>query len=66
MEKLLARMQSREQFMTARLDAVKTFYAVLTPTQQKTFDAAFAHGPFGGHHHHHRHDASPDEAATAK
>jgi protein CpxP len=63
MEKFLARMQTREQFLTARLNAVKTFYAVLTPTQQKTFDAAYAHGPFGGHHHRHRHHGAHDKAA---
>jgi hypothetical protein len=57
-------MQTREQFLTARLNAVKTFYAVLTPTQQKTFDAAYAHGPFGGHHHH-RHHGGHDKTAPA-
>lgn len=61
MEKFLAGMQAREQFMTARLNAVKTFYAVLSPEQQKTFDKEFAHGPFGRHHgHHHRHHGGPD------
>jgi protein CpxP len=53
MEKFLAGMQTREQFLTARLNAVKTFYAVLSPEQQKTFDKEFAHGPFGHHHRHH-------------
>jgi protein CpxP len=66
MEKFLARMQTREQFLTVRLDAVKTFYAVLTPAQQKTFDAAYAHGPFGGHHGHHRHHGEHDKAAAAQ
>jgi protein CpxP len=65
MEKFLARMQTREQFLTARLNAVKTFYAVLTPAQQKTFDAAFAHRPFGGHHRHWGH-GSPDKAGAAQ
>jgi protein CpxP len=65
MEKFLAGMQTREQFMTARLDAVKTFYAVLTPAQKKTFDQAHSHGPFGGHHHR-RHHAMHDKADAAK
>ena len=71
MEKFLAGMQTREKFLTDRLDAVKTFYAVLTPAQQKTFDAAFAHGRFGHHHRgpHHGgpgHDAPQSQADVAK
>jgi periplasmic protein CpxP/Spy len=65
MEKFLARMQTREQFLTTRLDAVKTFYAVLTPAQQKTFDAASLHKPHGGHHGHWGH-GSPDKAGAAQ
>jgi periplasmic protein CpxP/Spy len=38
--------------MDKRAEATKTFYAALTPEQQKTFDAATAHGPRGGHRHH--------------
>jgi protein CpxP len=53
MEKHLAGMQARQQFETARLNDVKTFYAVLTPAQKKTFDTEFAH--FGHHGHHGRH-----------
>ncbi|RXZ38002.1 hypothetical protein D9O50_00095 [Oxalobacteraceae bacterium CAVE-383] len=71
MEKFLAGMQTREQFLTARLNAVKTFYAVLSPEQQKTFDQAYSHGPFGRHHRgHHGHDdrghGMPDQAGAAK
>ncbi|HEY4318674.1 MAG TPA: Spy/CpxP family protein refolding chaperone [Herbaspirillum sp.] len=55
MEKFLAGMQAREQFLVARLNAVKTFYAVLSPEQKKTFDKEFAHARFGGHHRHHGH-----------
>ena len=47
-------LQTREAALTKRLDAVKTFYAVLTPAQQKVFDAEHAHGRFGKHGHHHR------------
>jgi protein CpxP len=70
MEKFLARMQTREQFLTARLNAVKTFYAVLTPAQQKTFDQAHARGPFGWHRHHghhgHHHHGANDNVSAAK
>ena len=53
MEKFLAGMQTREQFLVARLNAVKGFYAVLTPEQKTTFDKAYARGQFGGRHHRH-------------
>jgi protein CpxP len=66
MEKFLAGMQAREQFLTARLNTVKTFYAVLTPAQQKTFDAAYAHGPFGGHHHRRHHGHRDHQVDAAK
>ena len=38
MEKMLARMQEHQQQLQIHLNAVKTFYAVLSPEQQKTFD----------------------------
>jgi periplasmic protein CpxP/Spy len=38
-EKMLEFMKSRQAFMTARLVELKKFYAVLTPEQQKVFDA---------------------------
>jgi periplasmic protein CpxP/Spy len=38
--------------MDKRAEATKTFYAALTPEQQKTFDAATVHSPRGGHRHH--------------
>lgn len=49
MEKALAMMKEREKRMTERVAAVKEFYVVLTPEQQKVFDAEFAKRP-----HHHR------------
>ena len=42
MEKMLAQMREREARMGARVSAVQTFYAVLTPEQQKVFDDQFA------------------------
>lgn len=44
MEAMLAGMKTREERMTAHLAAVKEFYAVLTPEQQKVFDTEFGHG----------------------
>ena len=39
---MLAQMKQHETSMDERLGAVKTFYAVLTPEQQKVFDDQFA------------------------
>lgn len=39
MEKMVAMMKERETQMEGRLAALKEFYAVLTPQQQKVFDA---------------------------
>lgn len=41
MEKQLAMIKEKEARMTNRLAATKTFYAVLTPEQQKIFDENF-------------------------
>jgi Spy/CpxP family protein refolding chaperone len=41
MEAMLAGMKAREERMGAHLAAVKEFYAVLTPEQQKVFDTEF-------------------------
>ena len=48
MEKRLELQKARMEKQEHRLTALKTFYAVLTPEQQKTFDAATAHQ---GRHH---------------
>ena len=45
MEKMQAFRAERDAVMTKRIDAVKTFYAALTPEQQKVFDTQ-AHGGF--------------------
>ena len=45
MEKMQALRAERDAVMTKRIDAVKTFYAALTPEQQKVFDTQ-AHGGF--------------------
>ncbi|AXA93735.1 Spy/CpxP family protein refolding chaperone [Massilia sp. YMA4] len=52
MEKRIERQKERLAKQEARLAALKTFYAVLTPEQQKTFDQATQHE--GRHHDMHR------------
>lgn len=58
LDKMQALAQQRQAKMQARGDAIKTFYAQLTPDQQSVFDSArLARGAYGqGHRHgHHRH-----------
>jgi periplasmic protein CpxP/Spy len=45
MEKMQAFRAERDAVMTKRMEAVKTFYAALTPEQQKVFDSQ-SHGGF--------------------
>ncbi|MBY4599092.1 Spy/CpxP family protein refolding chaperone [bacterium BD-1] len=57
-DRMQALQQERQGAMRQRGDAVKSFYAQLTPEQKKTFDAeSLRHGPRGhrgfGHHGHH-------------
>ncbi len=49
MEKMLGFMKEREANMTVRLVELKKFYAVLTPEQQKIFDAEFGRGQGRGY-----------------
>lgn len=59
MEKMLANMKEHEAVLTKRLDALKTFYASLTPEQQKVFNDNFGgHGDGRGHGKRH-HDKAP-------
>ncbi len=49
-DRMQARQAERAAMFAKRADATKSFYAVLTPEQQKTFDAqAMRHGPRDGH-----------------
>jgi Spy/CpxP family protein refolding chaperone len=50
MERRLEMMKQEEAAMSQRLQATKTFYATLTPDQQKIFNDSFN---FRGHHHRH-------------
>jgi periplasmic protein CpxP/Spy len=54
MEKAIERSKQRTARMEQRLAALKSFYAVLSPAQQKAFDAQAMHGGQrwkGGMHH---------------
>lgn len=59
LDRMQARQAERSAMFAQRADATRSFYATLTPEQQKTFDAESMprigpHGPGGpgGHHHH--------------
>ncbi|MFM9923855.1 Spy/CpxP family protein refolding chaperone [Variovorax sp. H27-G14] len=53
LERMQTRQAERSAMFAKRADATKTFYAALTPDQQKTFDTETAH--FGGPRGHHGH-----------
>lgn len=59
MEKMLEMQKKHEAMQEHHLAALKTFYATLTPEQQKTFDHSLMmgmhhrHHEHGRHHHHH-------------
>jgi hypothetical protein len=61
LDRMQARQAERSAMFAKRADATRSFYAALTPEQQKTFDAESmarfdhrgrGHGGPGGHHHH--------------
>ena len=45
MQAMIDRMKAHEQALTDQLAALKTFYATLTPEQQKTFDSESMYYP---------------------
>lgn len=45
LDHMLAEMDAHRAMMVRHIDAVKRFYAQLTPAQQKAFDALHGHGP---------------------
>jgi Spy/CpxP family protein refolding chaperone len=49
LDKMLARMDERRARFAQMAGATKQFYAALTPSQQKAFDAMHAGGMHGGH-----------------
>lgn len=48
LEKMLEMSRQHQAHMAERLEAMKTFYAQLTPEQKQVFDAHHAVGPMGG------------------
>ena len=68
LERMQARQAERSARFAKRAEATKSFYAALSPEQQKTFDAeSMRHGPRGKHGHrgHHGHPGHTP-AAPAK
>jgi hypothetical protein len=60
LEHMQARQAERSTRFAQRVEATRSFYATLTPAQQKTFDAEtvhFGHRGGPGHHHGHREPA---------
>ena len=64
MDAMLSMMRRHLRATQKRTDAVKTFYAVLTPEQQKTFDTGFMPHGMGHHRHRTQSKATADKAAT--
>ncbi|RZL64473.1 MAG: hypothetical protein EOP81_08460 [Variovorax sp.] len=72
LDRMQARHAERSAMLAKRADATRAFYAVLTPAQQKTFDAESAlrghrHGGHRGHHggHHGAHEGKPATRAAS-
>lgn len=59
LERMQARQAERSARFAQRAEATKTFYAVLTPEQQKTFDAESMRRGHHGDHGHRGHQAPP-------
>jgi len=59
LERMQARQAERSARFAQRAEATKTFYAVLTPEQQKTFDAESMRRGHHGHHGHRGHLTPP-------
>jgi hypothetical protein len=67
LDRMQARQAQRAERLAARAAATRSFYAALTPEQQKVFDTESLHfGPHGdhGHHRHHRHATTGTGAAA--
>jgi hypothetical protein len=63
LERMQARQAERSARFAQRIEATRSFYATLSPEQQKTFDAETAHfGHRGGHGHPHH---GPREGAKS-
>ena len=65
MEKQIAMQKERTARMEARLSALNSFYAQLTPEQRKTFDEQAKHRKGPRHHGHHGHHGQHGQRANA-
>ena len=66
LERMQARQAERSAMFAKRAEVTKTFYAGLTPEQQKTFDAETVHfGGHGGHRGHHGHGGPDGQRGAA-
>lgn len=63
MEQWIALSKERIAGQESRLASLKTFYAVLTPEQQKVFDNSVPGGKHGGMRGHHGHRGGPEHKA---
>lgn len=68
LDRMQARQAERAALFAKRADAIKAFYAQLSPEQQKTFDAeGMRMGPRGhGHHRHHGPHHQPADGETGQ
>ena len=66
LERMQTRQAERSAMFAKRADATKTFYAALTPEQQKTFDAETVHAGGHGHRGHRGHQGHEGGAAPTK
>ena len=64
MERQVAMQKERTARMEARLSALNSFYAQLTPEQRKTFDAQAKPGKGPRHHSHHGHGRHGQRASA--
>lgn len=68
LDRMQARQAERAERFASRAAATRSFYAALTPDQQKVFDTeSLRFGPRGGHgqhHRHHGHHGAADTGAT--
>jgi hypothetical protein len=62
LERMQARQAERSAMFAKRAEATKSFYAALTPEQQKTFDTETAHFGAHGHRGHDGHGGPRGEA----
>jgi hypothetical protein len=66
LDRMQARQTARSAMFAKRADATRSFYAALTPEQQKTFDSDTMRFGARGHHGHRMHHGEHGASAPAK